>query len=169
MKKDEIFITILAALCLIGGGGLYKSMVELSDAYKKDVAALQLMVEKRDKEINELTYQRNVYEAKVHELEELLINPEPVPEIHSVATYKITHYSSDETGSILTASGEIAQAGYTIACNSLPFGTKVRIGDNIYCVQDRGAISDNVIDIYVNNYKEAMEHGTYYAEVEILK
>jgi 3D (Asp-Asp-Asp) domain-containing protein len=77
----------------------------------------------------------------------------------------------------ITASGKKVRFGY-VACNWLPFGTKVSIsslGD--FTVQDRGARSlfgskSNHIkhlDIYFPTHKEALKFGVKYLEVTILK
>ena len=75
------------------------------------------------------------------------------------------------------ASGRMAKVGY-IACNWLPFGTRVHIsGLGEYEVQDRGARSyfgskDNKIkhlDIYFETHQEALEFGVQWLEVEILE
>ena len=60
-----------------------------------------------------------------------------------------------------TASGTHVQAGRTIAAPSrYAFGTKMKIFDNIYTVEDRGgAITGNKIDIYVDSHEEALRLG----------
>jgi len=63
----------------------------------------------------------------------------------------------------ITASGERATAGVTVAASSsIPFGTRVWIegyGERI--VQDRGgAIGVNRLDVYVNTHQEALDHGS---------
>ena len=79
---------------------------------------------------------------------------------------EITHYT--HTGSY-TASGVYPRANHTVACNFLPFGTKVRIGDTIFTVEDKGAMVGNVIDVFVDSEAEAIQKGRYVTEVEILK
>lgn len=76
----------------------------------------------------------------------------------------------------ITASGKIAKPHHTIACNWLPFGTKVKIMGEIYTVQDRGAKSlfgskkNHIkhIDIFMPTHKEARNFGVRYEPVEIL-
>lgn len=60
-----------------------------------------------------------------------------------------------------TASGTHVQAGRTIAAPSrYAFGTKMKIFDNVYTVEDRGgAITGNKIDIYVDSHEEALRLG----------
>ena len=70
----------------------------------------------------------------------------------------------DENGNVivLTSSGERAKQGVTIAADTsiYPFGTKLKIDDCIYTVQDRGsAINGNRIDIYFESHEEALNFG----------
>ncbi len=76
----------------------------------------------------------------------------------------------------ITVSGHKAEQGY-VACNWLPFGTKVSIeGLGTFRVMDRGARSlfgskDNHIkhiDIWLPTHKEAGTFGVQYKEVRIL-
>jgi 3D (Asp-Asp-Asp) domain-containing protein len=63
-----------------------------------------------------------------------------------------------------------------VACNWLPFGTKVLIGSKLYTVEDRGAKSifgtkndhKKAIDIYFESHEEALEFGVQRLKVEIL-
>ena len=77
----------------------------------------------------------------------------------------------------ITASGKKAIVGY-VACNWLPFGTKVEIeGMGVYLVQDRGAKSlfgsktnrIKHLDVYFETHKEARKFGNQYREVTIIK
>ncbi len=76
----------------------------------------------------------------------------------------------DENGKpiVYTASGKIAQQGYTVAADKskLPFGTKIYIDGHEYEVQDvGGAIKENRIDVYFESHQDALEFGVQYAEV----
>lgn len=64
-----------------------------------------------------------------------------------------------------TASGTVPTAGRTVACNSLPFGTKLNINGHIYTVEDTGNMADNVIDIYFDSHSSALQFGVQYADV----
>lgn len=68
-----------------------------------------------------------------------------------------------------TASGTTPTQGRTVACNSLPFGTKISINGNIYTVEDTGNMADNVIDIYFNSHSEALQFGRRSAEVFLVQ
>ena len=81
---------------------------------------------------------------------------------------------TDEAGNeiIRTASGKIAEQGYTVAADKakLPFGTKLMIDGHEYEVQDvGGAIKDNRIDVYFESHEEALAFGVQYAEVFALQ
>lgn len=76
----------------------------------------------------------------------------------------------------ITASGKEVRSGM-VACNWLPFGTKVAItGMGAYLVEDRGARSlfgskkNHIkhLDIYMPDHKEALKFGVRYTEVTIL-
>lgn len=92
----------------------------------------------------------------------------------TAGTYKVTAYCAcskccgKSTG--ITASGKRATAGRTIAAPStFAFGTKLKIGDNVYVVEDRGgAIKGNRIDIYMNSHSAALQWGSRYMNVEIV-
>ncbi len=73
----------------------------------------------------------------------------------------------------ITASGDTATAGYTVAASpDIPFGTKLYIPyfDRIFEVQDRGsAIQGTRLDIYFNTHDEALRFGIKDLEVYILE
>lgn len=64
-----------------------------------------------------------------------------------------------------TASGTSAVQGRTVACNSLPFGTRIVINGNVYVVEDCGGMASNVIDVFFNSHQEALNFGVKYADV----
>gem|GEM_PF-2608673 len=88
-----------------------------------------------------------------------------------VKTYKITYYCScskcnpGNTGR--TASGKALELGM-VAMRGVPFGTIVEINGEKYVVEDRCA-SNKIIDIYVSSHSEALQKGTYIAQVKIYK
>jgi 3D (Asp-Asp-Asp) domain-containing protein len=74
----------------------------------------------------------------------------------------------------ITASGKKARYGY-VACNWLPFGTKMHIkGLGDFVVMDRGAKSlfgsktNHIqhLDVFMNTHQEALNFGVKYMEVE---
>lgn len=111
---------------------------------------------------------------------------EPSEQWTSLGTFRLTAYCpceeccgywatvrpKDRQGNpiIYTSSGAIAKAGTTIAVDPevIPYGTKLKINDNIYIAQDSGsAIKGNRIDIYIEDHKTALKHGVREAEVFI--
>lgn len=111
---------------------------------------------------------------------------EPVTHYKSLGEFRLTAYCScekccgkwgvnrplDKNGKpiVYTASGKIAQAGYTIAADKsiYPFGTILYINGHPYEVQDvGGAIKGNKIDVYFDNHQDALNFGVQYAEVFI--
>lgn len=70
------------------------------------------------------------------------------------------------------ANGNYPQAGYTIACNSLPFGTQVYIdGVGIRTVEDTdgGAMGDEWIDLYMGDTASCMQWGSQYRDVYLVE
>lgn len=111
---------------------------------------------------------------------------EPKFELVSLGEFKVTAYchceqccgswakdrpvDADGKPIVITASGEIAVQGVTIAADTsvLPFGTKVIMDGHEYTVQDRGgAIKGNKIDVYFESHQEALEFGVQYKELFI--
>lgn len=98
----------------------------------------------------------------------------------SQARWKITHYCSCEKCCGKWADGHFASGKKVydggVACNWLPFGTKVQIGNRIYTVEDRGAKSlfgdkDNHIkhiDIWMADHNAARKAGVKWMRVKIL-
>ena len=91
-----------------------------------------------------------------------------------LGNYKLTAYCSCEDccgswGGTTTASGTTPTVGRTIACNSLPFGTKLLINGNVYTVEDTGGMAGDVIDIYMDNHQSALNFGIRNAEVYLVK
>ncbi len=91
-----------------------------------------------------------------------------------LGTYTVTGYcncSICSGGSGLTYSGTVPKANHTISAdlNVHPLGTKIRIGDIIYTVEDMGSsVKDNWIDIYFDNHEEAVAYGTKYKDAYLI-
>ena len=89
--------------------------------------------------------------------------------VEDIGTFTCTAYAY--TGSPC-ANGDMPTTGHTIACNSLPFGTKLKIEglDGIYEVEDRGASwhSDRWLDIYMGDVETCMNWGKQEREVYII-
>lgn len=97
-------------------------------------------------------------------------------DVKTTLTYKanVSWYtaSDDECGKSdgITASGEQAVAGVTVAADDLPLGTRVRIDGHEYIVQDRfGGGYTGRIDIFCESKEEAFANGRQTLEVEVLE
>lgn len=70
----------------------------------------------------------------------------------------------------ITASGSHVHPG-TIAANFLPFGSQVRIGNNLYTVEDRLNARYNgkyIVDVWFPSRGEALQFGVRVVEIEIV-
>lgn len=102
--------------------------------------------------------------------------PEPEPELNLeyLGEWTITAYCGCAAccGSWgnATASERMPVAGHTVACNSLPFFTKVMIDGVIYEVEDTGSTiyGDEWIDIYFDTHDEALAYGLHTTSVYIV-
>lgn len=77
----------------------------------------------------------------------------------------------DECGKTdgITACGQPAIQGVTVACDGLPFGTEVVIDGHTYIVQDRfgGNYGKSKIDIYMDKKEDALKFGRQIKIVEV--
>ena len=89
------------------------------------------------------------------------------PRMKSIGVYELTAYAW--TGNPC-ANGNFPTCGYTVACNSLPMGTRIYIeGYGNYVVEDRGGMSSNVIDIYMGDTGTCIQFGRRTANVYVLE
>ena len=93
-----------------------------------------------------------------------------VKEISAYSELDSCHYLTK--GGCLTASGKIAKVGM-VATNLHPFGTKLRIGNEIYVVEDRISKRYNHrYDLFMGMgeeaHRQALNFGIQYLEVEVL-
>lgn len=79
------------------------------------------------------------------------------------AGYESCQKTPGDPGYGITASGEPVKEWHTVAASpSIPFGTKIYIPEFLktFVVEDRGgAITDNHLDVYMENVKDAREFG----------
>lgn len=84
------------------------------------------------------------------------------------ATMSVSGYSIDGDVTNCTASGVTPVEGVTISSSTLPFGTKITIGDHTYIVQERMEYSeDGFLDIYFANNSDAMAFGRQQLNVKV--
>ena len=99
------------------------------------------------------------------DLEELKAVPEASRTFLGV--YELTAY--EWTGNPC-ANGNYPSCGYTVACNSLPLGSRIYIeGYGEYVVEDRGGMADNVIDMYMGDYDTCIQFGRQTANVYLVE
>ena len=85
-----------------------------------------------------------------------------------LGSFQITAYEWDGTK---CANGRYPTEGYTVACNSLPLGTRVYIeGIGERVVEDRGATwhSDSWMDLYLGDVSACNEFGVQYRNVYVI-
>lgn len=164
-RKDIVFISliiILSCVCIFN----YLCFVEDGQKFQKTIDSQRELLYNKDMQIEEMTKVISGQEKRLievyNELEEYKQKQSNIMDI------RVTHYSADETGSTMTASGREAEVGRTVACNFLPIGAHVLINGNEYIVEDTGLMPDNVVDIFVNDVHEANRLGTYYTTMEVL-
>lgn len=84
-----------------------------------------------------------------------------------LGVYELTAY--EWTGNPC-ANGNYPSCGYTVACNSLPLGSRIYIeGYGEYVVEDRGGMADNVIDVYMGDYDTCIQFGRQTANVYLVE
>ena len=115
----------------------------------------------------EITTTEEVTTTEVEETYEYEEVVEEEPSSNYLGYYTLTAY--EWTGNPC-ANGSYPTEGYTVACNSLPLGTRIYIeGYGEYVVEDRGGMSDSVIDIYLGDYDTCIQFGVQGANVYIVE
>ena len=113
---------------------------------------------------------RAEYEDKVgYVKEEYLTDEDPLNGMQYLGNWHITAYTY--TGNCC-ANGNYPTAGYTIACNSLDFGTRVYItGIGERVVEDRGPgwLGSAWCDVFMGSYNECVQWGSQYRDVYLIE
>jgi 3D (Asp-Asp-Asp) domain-containing protein len=118
-----------------------------------------------------------VKEALVDEPKSELASAPRVTVVRKYATVSMTAYTSrpEETDDtpFITADGSHVRDGI-VACNFLPFGTKVRIpalfGDKVFEVHDRmNKRYTYKMDFWMEDLGDARQFGVRHADIEIVK
>lgn len=100
---------------------------------------------------------------------EYIQSENPFDEMDYLGEWIVTAYS--HTGSAC-ANGNMPSEGYTIACNSLPFGIKIYIkGVGFRVVEDRGPsyMGSEWCDLYITDYHSCVIWGAQSKDVWIVK
>ena len=137
--------------------------------FEKTIDTQQKIVYNKNIEIKELTDDIGVKREEIDnlkdEIEKRKSEVSRGSSRYRTITTNITHYT--HTGNP-TASGRMPVAGRTVACNYLPLGSKVKINNHIYIVEDRVGLDGNIIDVFVDSESEAIQKGRYTAEVAVV-
>ena len=100
-------------------------------------------------------------------VQELIDKDAERPKRTLLGTYELTAY--EWTGNPCS-NGNYPTEGCTVACNSLPLGTRIYIeGYGEYTVEDRGGMAGNVIDIYMGDYDSCIQFGRRSASIYLLE
>lgn len=112
------------------------------------------------------------HDPSVESLEVPSIEASPMSGVKESYIMETTAYNAtvEQCGKAdgITASGTYVTEGRTVACNDFPFGTKLLIGENVYVVEDRCG-HDGVVDIYFDNYNDAMHWGRRTMEIIVVE
>lgn len=133
--------------------------------FEQNIDYIFLAKEEADKEVDRMIRQEEIAELRLR-IEKR--KKEEARRTH-IGEFYITAYAA--TGNPC-ANGNYPTVGKTIACNSLPMGTKVYIegvGERI--VEDRGASwhANNWIDLYLGETQTCIDWGKQSLDVYILK
>ena len=170
MKRYEIIVTILLNLMTIILVVVYfhtpsknNKEPEIHECYISESSMIEYLPEIIEPEIATPSSAETEYQKAVAYIEWRKSLP-PCPEF--IGTYELTAY---EWSGKTCANGNFPTTGYTVACNSLPLGTRIKIKDyGEYTVEDRGGMGGNVIDIYLSDYNSCINFGRRVAKVYII-
>lgn len=176
-----LMIAIIALICRV----TYKMDVISKKVDSIEITAPEVMATKTDATITDSTPSepgdeeivieiRDEYKEKVQTAPEEIATPnepdleeaEEQPEQAYMGCYELTAYI--ETGNPC-ADGVYPEVGYTVACNDSRLWHKwIYIeGYGDYYVHDTGGMANNVIDIFVASYDEAIQFGRRAANVYV--
>lgn len=171
-SKIKTGAIVLASVAWMGMGYLtytaHQYNVENTEL-KNTIDTQQEMLYNTSKQLDSMEKDMSVLSERLKEDDEALKSKSMWFPVQMELTFYTI--SADECGNDagITASGRPAQVGRTIACNSLPIGTKVMIEGNVYTVEDTGGMPDNTLDVLVGTKAEAYARGRYTTTVYILK
>lgn len=122
------------------------------------------------KEVNETEWAKVEYEDKKgYVVAEYIQEEDPLDGMSLLGNWHITAYT--HTGSVC-ANGNYPSAGYTVACNSLDFGTKIYIeGIGTRVVEDRGPgwLGSAWCDVFMDSYSSCVHWGSQYRNVYLVE
>ncbi|SEQ01677.1 3D (Asp-Asp-Asp) domain-containing protein [Lachnospiraceae bacterium NE2001] len=139
---------------------------ELLEDHKAEVEAEKAAQDEKCREM----YENRIEDYKIQaetSLDRVAKNSQNAPKGKFIGGYELTAYIA--TGN-RCASGVYPSVNHTVACNSIPLGTKIYIeGYGEYVVEDTGGMAGNVIDIFVADYGSAIQFGRRTANVYVIE
>ena len=132
-------------------------LVELQESFNAYASETDAKIKSLTTDVEKLQLEKEVNEAELHQS----------PQTTVVGTYELTAYIA--TGNPC-ADGVYPQVGYTVASNDPSLWHKwIHIdGYGDYFVHDRGGMPNNVLDVFVDSYSEAIQFGRRSATVSII-
>ena len=170
MKKLILLITLLLAMQTDAAEPAYVNSdvgVNLRAAHSEQGAVIEVLpfatsvMVFREYAGNDRTWSRVEWDGRSGWVASEFLQPEnPLSEMTYMGAWRITAYAY--TGSPC-ANGNYPTAGYTVACNSLPFGTQIYVEDvGFRTVEDRGPVSlgSEWCDLYLGDYNSCVQWGS---------
>ena len=138
---------------------------EILEEHKAEVEAEKALQDERCREMYENRIEDYKLQAETS-LDRVAKNSQNAEKGDFIGNYQLTAYIA--TGN-RCASGVYPQVNHTVACNSIPLGTKIYIeGYGEFVVEDTGGMAGNVIDIFVADYGSAIQFGRRTANVYVV-
>ena len=135
------------------------------EEHKAEVEAEKALQDERCREMYENRIEDYKLQAETS-LDRVAKNSQNAEKGDFIGNYQLTAYIA--TGN-RCASGVYPQVNHTVACNSIPLGTKIYIeGYGEFVVEDTGGMAGNVIDIFVADYGSAIQFGRRTANVYVV-
>lgn len=171
MRRNLLFIAlvllVLLELTVAIKKPLTRTINPISEVEESNEVASVVDIVPVEEPTTEITTAEEVTTTEVEETYEYEEVVEEEPSSNYLGYYTLTAY--EWTGNPC-ANGNYPTGGYTVACNSLPLGTRIYIeGYGEYVVEDRGGMSDSVIDIYLGDYDTCIQFGVQGANVYIVE
>jgi 3D (Asp-Asp-Asp) domain-containing protein len=171
MRRNLLFIAlvllVLLELTVAIKKPLTRTINPISEVKESNEVASVVDIVPVEEPTTEITTAEEVTTTEVEETYEYEEVVEEEPSSNYLGYYTLTAY--EWTGNPC-ANGNYPTEGYTVACNSLPLGTRIYIeGYGEYVVEDRGGMSDSVIDIYLGDYDTCIQFGVQGANVYIVE
>ena len=138
---------------------------EILDEHKAEVEAEKALQNAKCREMYENRIEDYKLQAETS-LDRVAKNSQNAEKGNFIGSYQLTAYIA--TGN-RCASGVYPTVNHTVACNSIPLGTKIYIeGYGEFVVEDTGGMAGNVIDIFVADYGSAIQFGRRTANVYVI-